>query len=197
MIIIYDTSAAGNVKNWKAPANDTFNWPRLIHLAWQVYDDDRNLASFGNKIIRPQGFDIPPEFSQRSGVQYDQAMDEGEDLKTVLKAFNEELKKVKYAVSFNLNFNRGVLLSEYIRSNMDSYLEDVESFCLMRESTYFCKIPSRTGGYKWPSLAELYAKLFKVRLKGLHQADTDVIATASSFYRLVDMGQLEDLFDDD
>ena len=197
MILFFDTSAAGKVKNWKADPTDVFNWPRLIHLAWQMYDDERKLVSFGNRIIKPKGFVISSDVSRLCGVTMAQAEEEGQAVEDVLNEFNTEIGKADMIISFNLNFNMNILLCEYHRSKIRTNLDVSNSYCLMQESTYFCKLPARYGGYKWPTLTQLYAKIFQVRLEGLNQADTDVIASASCFYRLVDLGALEDLFDDE
>ena len=45
MYLFFDTETTGLPKNWKAPITDLENWPRLVQLAWLVYDN------IGNKII--------------------------------------------------------------------------------------------------------------------------------------------------
>ena len=196
MILFYDTSGAGKVSNWKAKSDDTTVWPRLMHLAWQAYDDDRKLLSFGNKIIKPEHFKISSAISRHSGVSQEIALKKGVDLKDTLKEFNEVIKKSKKVITFNKKYNQGILLAEYLRAKMPTQLDTIESYCLMQESSYFCKLPARYGGYKWPTLAELHAKTFQARLEGLNQADTDVIASVACFYRLVDLGKLDDILED-
>ena len=39
MYIIFDTETTGVPKNWNAPYIDTYNWPRCIHIAWQLHDE--------------------------------------------------------------------------------------------------------------------------------------------------------------
>ncbi len=196
MILFYDTSGAGKVSNWKADKENTASWPRLIHLAWQGYDKDRKLISFGNRLIKPRGFTIPGSIARHCKVSQELAMEEGLELHDVLQEFNEVIKRADKIISFNQKYNEGILISEYIRSKLPTSLESKERYCLMQESTYFCKFPARYGGYKWPTLAELHAKVFKTRLEGLNQADTDLIATVACFYRLVDLGQLDDILED-
>jgi len=100
-------------------------------------------------------------------------------------------------VSFNKNFNENVVSAEFIRENMTPSLFTKDRFCLMQESTFYCKIPSRTGGYKWPSLTELYAILFKSRFTPPNNARADVIATARCFILLMKVKALDDMFDDE
>ena len=67
----------------------------------------------------------------------------------------------------------------------------------MMEATWYCKLPARGGGYKWPSLQELYTILFKQRYSPSNNARADVIAAARSFIMLMKKGELEDFFDDE
>ncbi len=196
MILFYDTSGAGKVANWKADAEDTAAWPRLIHLCWQTYDDERKLVNFGNRIIRPEGFNIPNAISRHSGVTQELVEEQGVYLQDVLTEFNEVIKSAKKVITFNQKYNQGILMAEYIRCKIPTQLDVKEQYCLMQESTYFCRFPARYGGYKWPTLSELHAKVFKTRLEGLNQADTDLIATVACFYRLVDLGKLDDILED-
>ena len=53
------------------------------------------------------------------------------------------------------------------------------SFCTKVRSTDFCKLPklgyaSKYPGYKWPTLEELYFKLFNEKIEQEHLADKDV-----------------------
>jgi len=67
----------------------------------------------------------------------------------------------------------------------------------MQESTFFCKLPSKTGGYKWPSLSELHSIIFKKAYAPPNNARADVIAATRCFKALKMAGQLDDLFDDE
>jgi len=53
----------------------------------------------------------------------------------------------------------------------------------MKSSVAYCKIPGNYG-YKWPSLKELYSKLFGRTLEGVHNALTDVKACALCYFEL-------------
>lgn len=195
MILFFDVSAISKVKNWKAEPTDTDNWPRMLHLAWQMYDDERKLVSFGNKIIKSDNQKITANVAKSTGVTQKQMTEDGVDLNSALLEFNEEVNKAKTIISFNWKYNASILLCEYKREKIKTDLDVKDSFCLMHESTYYCKLPSRYGGFKWPTLTQLYAKIYQAKLEGINQADTDVIACASCFYKLMDLGQLEDLFD--
>ncbi|KAF0237889.1 MAG: DNA polymerase III subunit [Prolixibacteraceae bacterium] len=42
MYLFFDTETTGLPKNWKAPVTDLNNWPRLVQLAYLLYDSDGN-----------------------------------------------------------------------------------------------------------------------------------------------------------
>ena len=50
MYLFFDTETTGLPKNYKAPASDLNNWPRLVQLAYHLYDNDGNKISEGDHI---------------------------------------------------------------------------------------------------------------------------------------------------
>jgi DNA polymerase III subunit epsilon len=59
MYLFFDTETTGLPRNWKAPVTDLNNWPRLVQLAYLLYDNDGEKISGGDYIIKPEGFTIP------------------------------------------------------------------------------------------------------------------------------------------
>jgi hypothetical protein len=194
MFLLFDVSTNGKPKNWKAHFTDTFSWPKLIHLSWLLYDKKGELTEEGDYLINPTGFDLDPDSLQRAGVDEDMLVKEGVPVRQALEAFDKALHEAIYVFAFNLQYNENVVLAEFYRANMDHHLSQAERFCLMRESTYFCKIKGRDGGYKWPSLSELHAKLYNTSFDGIGNAKKDVMAISRCFNRLLNLGQLDDLF---
>ena len=47
MFLIFDTETTGLPKNYNAPLSDSENWPRLVQLAFQMFDDKGNLMIEG------------------------------------------------------------------------------------------------------------------------------------------------------
>jgi len=60
----------------------------------------------------------------------------------------------------------------------------------MDESTDYCKIPG-SYGYKWPSLSELYFKLFDKDFEDAHDAVVDVRACTECFFKLKNKGVIK------
>lgn len=62
-IFFFDTETTDLPINWNAPVSDLNNWPRLVQLAWQVYNENQKLIEEYNFIVKPKGFSIPLEAS--------------------------------------------------------------------------------------------------------------------------------------
>lgn len=61
MYLFFDTETTGLPKRWNAPVTDLENWPRLVQLAWIMYDDRGNMLESRDVIVKPEGFTIPPK----------------------------------------------------------------------------------------------------------------------------------------
>ena len=94
----------------------------------------------------------------------------------------------RYNAGHNVDFDQHIVGAELYRLNMDyGALMDKPCICTMRSSTDFCAIPnpnSNFGGYKWPSLQELYRKLFDRSFENAHDALADISATKDCFFEL-------------
>ncbi len=197
MYLIFDCSAIDKPKNWKAPFSDTFAWPRMIHLSWIILDKDLKPTENQDYIVKPEGFSFNEEISKRCRIDQEDIDNKSQPLEEVLKAFDESLKNAYYVFSHNQNFNENVVAAEFLRKGITHSLFRKLSYCLMRESTFFCKLPSKTGGYKWPTLSELHAIIFQKAYSPPNNARADVIAATRCFKALMMGKQLEDLFEDE
>ena len=186
MYLFFDTETTGLPKSWKAPISDLDNWPRLVQIAWSHYDSSGNKMSENNYIIKPQGFIIPPHSSMIHRISNEKAIREGVDLQTVLNKFVEEVKNVKFLVAHNIDFDYKIIASELIRSDISNDISDISQICTMKESTNFCQIEG-SHGFKWPTLSELYIKLFGKDFEDAHDAFVDVQACSQCFFRLKNM----------
>ena len=183
MYLFFDTETTGLPRNWKAPASDTNNWPRMVQLAWMYYDTNGNLLASGNHIIKPVGYVIPADVAEIHGITHARAMKEGEDLLTILDSFERLIADTNYLVAHNMSFDEKILGAEFIRHNKANAVDTKRKICTMQSTTNFCAIPGQYG-YKWPKLAELHYKLFRSNFDGAHNAAIDVEMTAKCFWEL-------------
>ena len=87
MYLFFDTETTGLPKRWNAPVTDLENWPRLVQLAWIMYDDRGNMLESRDVIVKPEGFTIPPEASRVHGITTLVAREKGEPLQEVMEQF--------------------------------------------------------------------------------------------------------------
>ncbi len=192
MILLYDISANGLPKSYSAPWSDPFNWPRMIHIAWLEYSMEGKLIAQHDHLIKPENWDLSEKMEKMHHVTMEELRTSGEELLSVLEQMKKSIDENKYLFSFNQAYNENILLSEFNRKNIDHRLFQTERFCLMRETTYFCKIPGKKG-YKWPSLQELHETIFGQRFAGGNNAKIDLIALTKCFNHLWTNGHLDDI----
>jgi len=186
MYLFFDTETTGLPRNWKAPITDSNNWPRLVQIAWLIFDLDGNRLDAQEFIIKPEGYIIPADASRVHGITTSIAQNKGVDLINVLNAFNQEIDRANILVAHNISFDSKIIGAEMFRKNIYTNFNNKKSICTMEVSTNFCKIPSNYG-YKWPKLSELHTILFGKDFEEAHNAIIDIEATAKCFWKLKEM----------
>ena len=181
--LFFDTETTGVPDNWNAPITDFDNWPRIVQIAWLIYDREGNQILKNQFIIKPSGFEIPIEASNVHGITTEYSLEHGTPIEDVLLKFEKHCEKSKYLIAHNINFDSKVTSSEYLRILSRNPISKLEKMCTMESSTNYCKIPGDYG-YKWPKLSELHVKLFGVDFKGAHDALADIEATAKCFWEM-------------
>lgn len=184
-LLIIDTETTGIPKKWDVPYSD--NYPRIVQIAWILVDGSGNFLNKKSYIIKPVGFEIPPEAFAIYKISTSNATDNGYDLTTVLKEFSDNVVKCKYIVGHNIEFDKKVIASEFYRCNIPNPFDEKIEICTMKSSTDFCAIPSPYG-YKYPKLSELYKKLFGKEFAEAHDAVKDVDVTLKCLLKLKEIG---------
>lgn len=187
--LFFDTETTGLPKNYNAPSSDLENWPRLVQLSWELYNDEC-LISKTNMIIKPDGFEIPTQSSDVHGITTERALAEGVDCKKAVYFFLGAARQADVIIGHNVNFDMHIMGAELFRHWGKDYIEDLPTEDTMLASVEFCKIPNGRGGYKWPRLQELHKKLFKKEFDDAHDSSADVAATARCYWALMKEGVL-------
>ena len=186
-ILFFDTETNGLPRNYKADITNTFNWPRLIQLGWLITDEEGNILKRKSQLIYPH-FTIDADVIRLTGITTAQAQREGVDLAQVLREFAADATGASLIVGHNIDFDLHVVGCELYREGMDyRALLNQPTVCTMQRSTDFCAIPSTNSyysGYKYPTLTELYTKLFEHTFSGAHDALTDITATKDCYFEL-------------
>jgi DNA polymerase III subunit epsilon len=183
MYLFFDTETTGLPRDWRAPVTALSNWPRLVQLAWLLYEKDGKLLSDGNYIIRPDGFTIPTAASSIHGITTEKALAHGAELQKVLQDFVKLLMTSKYLVAHNMSFDENIVGAELLRTGMKNHLDAKKKICTMKETTHYCGIDGPYGK-KWPKLTELHNKVFGENFPDAHDASIDIKITAKCFWEL-------------
>ena len=185
MFLIFDTETTGLPKKWKAPLTDFDNWPRMVQLAWQCHDEKGNFIFAKNHVITPDGYTVPEDVVAVHGITTEIAHEKGIPLKEALLDFIEDVKKAKFIIGHNVEFDINIVGSELLRCEMEEIMTTSPRLCTKIESTEYCAIRNKSGGLKSPTLTELHVKLFGVPFPEAHNAAADVEATSRCFLELV------------
>ena len=180
--LFFDTETTGLPKKWNAPVEEINNWPRLVQIAWQVYDQNKNLIEEHEYIVKPDGFSIPSEATKVHKINTQKAYETGEDLKEVLCFFYKSVDNADILVAHNYKYDYAIIASEFLRNGYKNVLKSKNNICTMLSTTNFCKIPGPYG-FKWPKLEELYSILFSESFNA-HNALDDIRATSRCFWKL-------------
>ena len=189
MYLFFDTETTGLPKNWKAPVTDLHNWPRLVQLAYLLYDNQGNQISGGDLIIQPNGFTIPSEASAIHGITTEKANREGTAVEAILHDFQILIDQADQLVAHNMSFDEKIMGAEFLRNRMPDSIASKKKICTMQRSTNFCAIDGPYG-YKWPKLSELHYQLFNTGFEEAHNAAVDINATAKCFWELKRLGKI-------
>ncbi len=163
---------------------------RLVQLAWVRLDGDGREVEARSVLVRPDGFEIPPEATAVHRITTARARAEGIPLAHALAALAEAAAGVQGVVAHNADFDRAVLAAEAGRLGIPDPLGGRGWTCTMRAGAPVCRIP-RPGGWKVPTLEELHRHLFGTAFDGAHDALADARAAARCYARLREAGALE------
>ncbi len=190
MFLIFDTETTGLPRDYNAPLSDSDNWPRMVQLAWQLHDRSGKLLAHNCVTIKPRGYTIPFNAAQIHGISTERAMAEGIDLAESLALFTEAVAKAHFICGHNIGFDINIVRAEFLRCQLGDCFQGkkiLDTKCDF--TTSFCAIPGGKGGkFKWPTLTELYQKLFNSTFAEAHNAAFDVQATSKVFFETLKRG---------
>lgn len=178
--------------------------PRIVQISWIVADEDGNIEKRCGYLVKPTHFDISEDAVKVHGITEERAMSEGKDIKDVISLFMDDLNGCNAIVGHNVSFDIQVLRGELERLNMPDEIMELPTYCTMRLSVDYCKIPTQAAyirsfsqylsytlrhpreyKYKFPKLAELYDFLFDETFDNAHDASADIEATNKCFFELL------------
>jgi DNA polymerase III epsilon subunit-like protein len=198
MYLIFDVTGIEKANDYKAPFSNTKAWPKLMHISWILLDVNlKPLEDYDYVVALEEGETYSDESLKYGKLDQEDIQKKAKPIEKILSDFNETMEKTEYVVAHNYLGNSNILAAEFLRNTVELKLFKKPSICIMQEGTYYCKIPSRRDGYKWPSLTELHAVCFQTTYTPPNNARADVIAAARCFIKMMKSGALEDFFEED
>lgn len=184
MYLFLDTETMGLPTRRRAPHTDVAAWPRIVTIGWAFYRSRHDAISRKYHVVKPNGFRVPPAATAIHGISHEEAVRVGQPMTTVLCSLFSEIESFQPTrlICHNIAFDRPVVLAECLRAGFTPHpLESLATYCTKEASTEFCAIPGVVG-YKWPTLEELYLKLFGRPPSQSHHAARDVDACAECYF---------------
>jgi len=191
--IVFDVETTGLPQGWNIPTRHTHKWPYIVQISWMVFDLGENkIVTVNDHIIRlPAGLDVPPDSSDIHGITTKKMREEGQDIRAILVAFREDMRKAKYIVAHNLKFDKSMVEVEFLRHGFSEGIgrQRKVEFCTMLYGEKLCGLTmvTRTGKVvsKYPRLSELHEHLFGTTPSGLHNSLVDILVCFRCFYSLL------------
>ena len=181
--LIIDTETNGLPQSYHLPVTDLTNWPRLISVAWGLYDEEGKELCRHYALVKPDGYRWNKVAQRIHRITPEQAETKGQPLTDVLKQLRPAMERADVWVGHNIDLDYSVIGAEFIR------VEQLQSgrvgefparpvLCTMDAST---KVTPNREPVK---LEDLYELLAGKRMKGMHDATADMLATAHCFFEL-------------
>lgn len=188
--LFIDTETTGLPTDRDAAFFESENWPHIVQASIIVLDSNFKIIAEEDFVLAPDGYTIPLASSKIHGITNDYAKKHGIDRKVVLERMRFLLQTVDYVIGHNVDFDINVLKAEIYRELGDwegFYSPNYKIIDTMQLGIEVCKIPSNIRGekYKWPTLDELYRKLFGKSFQGQHNAINDVKATYECYCKMI------------
>ncbi|MDN5514411.1 MAG: 3'-5' exonuclease [Pseudomonas sp.] len=177
---VFDFETSG-MPAWKDPS-DAEHQPHIVEVAALLYDAAGNIIDRYQAIVRPAGWEIPPEMTAIHGISHEQAMDEGIAEAEALDGFLAIHARAGIRVAHNAAFDdriARIAISRYHSKELaDSFKESTEKYCTCINSR------APVGLKKPPTLAEAYKHFTGEDLVEAHRAMPDALACARVYFAL-------------
>lgn len=193
-LLIFDTETTGLPPNRNTSILSIEQWPYIVQISYLLYDTEKNnvIEQLDTLINIKQNIIIPADATNIHGITNEMCREKGRNIKEILNIFNNALFQADLLVAHNLQFDKNMLLVEYIRNRLTNNFTlsnlPIPEFCTMQHSIELCSI-YRNNKYgqpykKYPKLIELYQKLFNETPSGLHNAMADVIVCLRCYCKM-------------
>lgn len=208
-IIFYDTETSG-LPEWSKPSEDP-SQPHVTQLAAELcIEETGEVLGSMNMIIRPNGFTIPRELQDLTGITMERATRFGVPAGLAMESFMELWENADLRCAHNESFDMRMLRISIMRDenysghrmNVDGidipfadYWKSAPAFCTQSNSVKIINLPptpkmvaAKRMGPKSPNLGEAYEFFTGQKLEGAHNAQIDIMACKAVYYGIKNHG---------
>jgi len=189
-ILVADTETTNLVPKGKHYSTDFKDFPKIVSIAWQLLDEDQKLFNKEYHIIRPDGWEIPPEATEIHLITNDMATKIGMDMKTILRHFIIDAQCADKIIIHNSYFDCSIIKANLLCLGVDKEIankalaKEKRVDTMMQTTKFVGALYANGNPGKWPKLEELYKKLFNEDMEGAHSSEKDVENLKKCYYEL-------------
>lgn len=189
--LFYDSETTG-LPIWDR-RSDHPGQPRIIQLAALLTDAEGNKLSALDTLIKPDGWRVPAEITELTGLTTERCERGGIPMNRALAVLIDMWRIAKLKVAHNQAFDNRMVRIEIKRSDLpwatDALADEwkvAPRFCTQVKARPICNLPMPSGkkGSKPPKLTEAYQFFMGKPLEDAHDAFADVLAVKDVFFAI-------------
>jgi DNA polymerase-3 subunit epsilon len=194
-ILYFDTETTGLPNSREILTHPS--QPHITQLGF-ILEVNGHDALVVDSLVKPDGWEIGKIASELTGITLPMCEADGIPIADAVELFVIAAENADLIVCHNTAFDTKLMGIEYLRLQPNRKPTDVLSsrpiLCTMKVSTPVCRIGKKDGrtGYKWPKLEEAIRFFFNEQLENAHSAIVDIKATRRLFYKLNELGYLDE-----
>ncbi|CAO3404261.1 3'-5' exonuclease [Azospirillum palustre] len=191
-LLFYDTETTG-LPDFKAPS-DAAHQPHITQIAALLTDEAGNKLASLDLLVRPDGWTIPPDLQELTGITMERAEAGGVPELVALSAFEALWRRASLRIAHNESFDARILRIGFKRFAGICDLEEWKggpAACTQVLSTPILKLPPtekmKAAGrnhHKSANLREAYEFFTGKPLSGAHNAMIDVMGVKAVWFAI-------------
>jgi DNA polymerase-3 subunit epsilon len=186
-LLFLDTETTGLPARWDRPYAEPQHWPRVVQLAWLVFDGAGTLIKTDQDYLQIPPGTMPASAVAIHGLTPEFLRANGRPPAVVLRRLLHDLKTYRpRIVGHFLRLDFHVLGAALAQAGLPNPLPALPQFCTMQLRL---ALPGPTS-HRYLRLPELHAALFGTVPDRAHDAYADAAATARCFFELRQRGLL-------
>lgn len=183
--LFFDVETTGLIPKGAKWRTDFQQFPHIVQFSWWSNGEMKDY------IIKPVGYEIPERSTEIHGITQQDALENGVLFEKVLDEFLDDAIEADKVVAHNAYFDSSTIKANGLRLRIPIYilekaLHPSKRIDTMFKANKFVGARQKNGSGKFPSLAELYSKLFNDTFPA-HNSAEDVKALMKCYYKLIEL----------